>query len=183
MFSEYLPYVYQNNPTLDAYLSVFKDVYLSLEDEIDRFYEQLNPESATEENLRELLTWQGLEHFQDYAELAALRKLPALWNRIYREKGSLFYLSELVKFLFHIEVCMKAKDTVLHVFVPCIPVEKKQKLLFFFQQEASANTEIQVHFMRQSFMNHNAYLGITTALQKADRVMNTAQLNCADIMK
>lgn len=98
-------------------------------------------------------------------------------------KGSLFYLSELVKFLFHIEVCMKAKDTVLQVFVPCIPVEKKQKLLFFFQQEASANTEIQVHFTRQTYMDHNACLGITTALWKADRAMDTAQLDCVDIMK
>mgnify|MGYP001162017576 FL=1 len=48
LFSEYLPYVYRNNPTLDAYLSIFKDVYLSLAQEIDHFYEQLDPLCADE---------------------------------------------------------------------------------------------------------------------------------------
>lgn len=183
LFSEYLPYVYRNNPTLDAYLSIFKDVYLSLEQEIDHFYEQLDPLCADEKHLRELLTWLGLEHFQEYAELSALRGLPALWNQIYQEKGSLRYLFELVKFLFHIDVCMQVKKRTLHVFVPCLPVEKKRKLLSFFQQEVSANAVVHVHFTRQSYMDHNACLGITSALQNADRVMDTAELDCVDIMR
>lgn len=183
LFSEYLPYVYRNNPTLDAYLSIFKDVYLSLEQEIDHFYEQLDPLCADEKHLRELLTWLGLEHFQEYAELSALRGLPALWNQIYQAKGSLRYLFELVKFLFHIDVCMQVKKRTLHVFVPCLPVEKKRKLLSFFQQEVSANAVVHVHFTRLSYMDHNACLGITSALLKDDRVMDTAELDCVDIMR
>lgn len=183
LFSEYLPYVYQNNPTLDAYLSVFKDVYLSLEDEIDRFYEQLDPESATEENLRELLTWQGLEKFQDYAELAALRMLPALWNRIYREKGSLFYLSELIRFLFQAEVCMHEKEQTLQVYVQATNMQKEQKLLLFFRQEIPADITVSVHFIRQCYMDHNAYLGITSSLQNTNRPMQMAGMNQGDYMK
>lgn len=183
LFSEYLPYVYRNNPTLDAYLSIFKDVYLFLEQEIDSFYEQLDPLCADEAHLRELLTWLGLEHFQEYAELSALRGLPALWNRIYQEKGSLYYLLELVKFLFHIDVCMRVRKRTLHVFAPCLPVDKKHKLLSFFQQEVSANAAVHVHFTRQSYMDENAFLGVTAGLREADRVMDTAEMDRRDIMK
>ena len=40
-----------------------------------------------------------------------------------------------------------------------------------------------VHFTRQSYMDENAFLGVTAALWEADRVMDTAELNCVDIMR
>lgn len=35
----------------------------------------------------------------------------------------------------------------------------------------------------QSYMDENAFLGVTAALWEADRVMDTAELDCVDIMR
>ena len=88
-----------------------------------------------------------------------------------------------MKFLFHINICMQIKKRTLHVFVPCLPVRQKRKLLSFFQQEVPANAVAHVHFTRQSYMDENAFLGVTAALWEADRVMDTAELDCVDIMR
>lgn len=164
LFSEYLPSIYHGNPDLDRYLSIFKDVYLTLEAQVDHFYEELDPLTASEDHVRTLLQWQGYDHYLQYAKIDDLRMLSNFMVDYQHVRGTLSYVYHLTNLLFHKPAALIWKHRCLHVYMKVETHEIEQRLCAFFQQEMMAGVTVQIHFVLHGCYDESAYLGITSLL-------------------
>lgn len=170
--SIYLPYVYQNNQVLERYLSVFKDIYLDIEHQIDEFYHQLDIETCDDIYIEELLSWMGLSHFTSYASYETLRNLPTIWKGLYSYRGSASYYLKLFHFLFSTHMKLVKEEDFIHVFIPFQNKGQERKMYAFIINEFPYYVKTKIHFVKENYMDNNSFLGITSRLDKENAIMD-----------
>lgn len=160
---QYMPEVYHDHWYEEAYTSVFKDLLVSLEEKISSFYLELNLETCDDSNVIELLSWVGLDSFQQYTDIETLRKLPAFLKQQHYQ-GSETYCKALFQFLFHEEAIFQIIQQQLFVYVKTNEDQTLEKMMQFLKQEIPMMLEPQLQVISYSYLDINAYCGITSIL-------------------
>lgn len=167
-FSSYLPSIYQENTQLEAYLSIFKGMYLSLEKQIDEGYRQLDFKTCEEEQIENLLQWIGLEHFCTYTTPNQLRDFPALYQSLLPIKDSLMYFQAIVHFLFHMDFVIDQQDDELWIYMPMPDKETAMHIDQFFAKELPIYISYHLEFTQDAIIDKNAYLNVTSLMNAKD---------------
>lgn len=168
-FTSYLPSVYQDNAQLEAYLSIFKGMYLSLEKQIDEGYRQLDFKTCDKEQIEKLLQWIGLERFCQYTTPEKLRDFHALYQRLLPIKDSLAYFQSLMHYLFSMDFVIRQQEDEVWIYMPMPDKETAMHIDQFLAQELPLYITYHVEFTQDALMDQNAYCNITSLINTNEK--------------
>lgn len=98
-FTRYLPAIYQDNIQLERYLAVQQNIYLELEENVDRLSERLDHELCSRKQAIRLARWLGWEELAWQVEKDILRKLLQTGTALASKKGTCAYYVGMAEIL------------------------------------------------------------------------------------
>ncbi len=98
-FTQYLPAVYQNHIQLERYLAVLQNIYLELEEEVDKLPERLDHALCSRRQAVRLAGWLGWGELAWQVEKDTLRKLLQTGTALTGKKGTCAYYVGMAEIL------------------------------------------------------------------------------------
>ena len=115
--------------------------------------------------MKELLSWVSLDHYLNYTDLITARSLPRFFHDRKQNIFSRQFYQELWEHLFHNPAYIYQKEDELHILTPCTNTASACAMQHFCDQELPFHLTIKLLFIKQAYLDENAYCGYSSILQ------------------
>lgn len=167
-FSEYLPVIYQNNMDLEAYLAIFKDMYLSIEEKVDTFELELQMDTMSGSHVDEVLCWFGFQRFIPYLKETKKRIFLHEYFRILQYKGTTLYYQNLLNILFDWDACIIEQGQIYSFFGVNLNNTQLYRIESVLTMEVPYCYNFSIHQQQGLFLNQNCYLSYNSSLDEVE---------------